>query len=80
MEENKVYDIVRNIPLKGGGMIAAGQQVTKTHGVFYLNGGMLPREYQEDFRGLVYAEENTGWNYLRPIVTRTAWSNSKEDI
>lgn len=79
MEDNKVYNIVKNIPLKGCGMISAGQQLTKTHGVFYLNGGMLPPDYQADFRGLVYAEENTGWNYLAPIKSKTAWANNKED-
>ena len=79
MEENKVYNIVKDIPLKGGGKISRGQQLTKTHGVIYLNGGMLPIDYQKDFNGLVYAEENTGWNYLAPMITKTAWSNGKED-
>lgn len=79
MEENKVYDIVKDIPLKSGGKISKGQKLTKTHGVFYLNGGMLPIDYQKDFNGLVYAEEHTGWNYLAPIKSKTAWSNGKED-
>ena len=80
MDENKVFSIVKNIPIKGGGMIPAGRQLSRIHGMFYLDGGILPPDYQEDFRGLVYAEENTGWNYLRPMISKTAWSNSKEDI
>lgn len=77
--ENEVYDIVKNIPLQGGGMIEIGHKLTKTHGVFYLDGGMLPKSYQEDFRSLLFAEKNTGWNYLRPVITREAWKNGKED-
>lgn len=79
MYENKVYDIVRNIPLKGGRMISSGKRISFIHGVFYLDGGMLSKEYQEDFRGLVYAEEHTGWNYLRPVIVKEAWKNGKED-
>lgn len=71
--ENKEYEIVKTIPLKGGASISAGQILTKTHGVFYLNGGMLPKAYQEDFRQLVFAEENNGWNYLVPITQRAAF-------
>ena len=80
MEENEIYDIVKDIPLKGGGKISKGQKLYKTHGVFYLNGGMLPKQYQQDFDGLVRAEEHTGWNYLVPVKTKTAWQNSKEDL
>ena len=46
---------------------------------YYLNGMMLPPDYQKDFGGLVYAEKMTGWNYLAPLKTKTAWTNSKED-
>jgi len=77
--ENEVYDIVKNIPLKSGLTIKAGNKLQKTHGVYYLNGMMLPPDYQKDFSGLVYAEKMTGWNYLAPLKTKTAWSNSKED-
>lgn len=79
MEENKVYDIVKNIPLKCGGMISSGKRISYIHGVFYLDGGMLSKDYQQDFRGLVYAEEHTGWNYLRPVIVKEAWKNGKED-
>lgn len=79
MNEDKVFDIVKTIPLKDGGSIPAGGKLTRTHGVYYLNGGMLPKEYQQDFDGLVKFEEKSGWKYLAPMVTRTAWQNDKED-
>lgn len=77
--DNEFYEIVKGIPLKGGGFIGAGNKLTKTHGVFYLNGGMLPSDYQKDFKELLFAEKSTGWNYLAPITTKTAYSNDKED-
>ena len=77
--ENEVYDIVKNIPLKSGASIHAGGKLQKTHGVYYLNGGLLPPDYQKDFDGLVYAEKMTGWNYLVPVKTKTAFQNGKED-
>ena len=77
--ENEFYDIVKNIPLKSGGFIQAGNKLQKAHGVYYLNGGMLPLDYQKDFDGLVYAEKMTGWNYLVPLKTKTAYQNGKED-
>lgn len=76
MEDNKTYEIVKNIPLKGGAQINAGSMLTKTHGVFYLDGGLLPKDYQEDFRQLVFAEENNGWNYLVPLKTKIAFTKN----
>ena len=72
--ENKTYEIMKNIPLQGGAVIKAGQILTYTHGVYYLGGGMLPKDYQEDFKQLVYAEENTGWNYLVPLKEKIAFT------
>ena len=72
--ENKQYEIIKDIPLKNGARIRAGQLLTKTHDVFYLDGGMLPKDYQEDFRQLVQAEECTGWNYIVPIRQKTAFT------
>lgn len=77
--ENEIYDIVKNIPLKNGAVITAGHKLQKTHGVYYLDGMMLSSDYQKDFSGLVFAEKTTGWNYLVPMKTKTAYQNSKED-
>lgn len=76
MEDNKTYEIIKNIPLRNGAQINAGSMLNKTHGVFYLDGGLLPRDYQEDFRQLVFAEENNGWNYLVPLRTKTAFTKN----
>lgn len=35
--DNEIYDIVKNIPLKSGLTIKAGNKLHKTHGVYYLN-------------------------------------------
>lgn len=77
--DNEFYDIVKNIPLKSGGVISKGGQLQKAHGVYFLNGGLLPPDYQKDFDGLVYAEKTTGWNYLAPLKTKVAYGNNKED-
>ena len=75
--ENEIYEIVKNIPLRNGGDIKAGSKLYKTHGVYYMDGGMLPSDYQEDFDGIVKAEKMTGWNYLVPLKTKIAWENKK---
>lgn len=76
MGENKQYEIIKDIPLSSDGSvkIKAGKLLTYTHGVFYLDGGMLPQSYQEDFKQLIYAEECNGWNYLVPIKQKTAFT------
>lgn len=76
--ENEVYDIVKDIPLKNGGCIKAGNRVQKTHGVYYLNGGMLSSDYQKDFDGLINHEKISGWNYVVPLKTKVAFTNKKE--
>jgi len=74
----EIYEIIKDIPLQGGGTIKKGRQVQKTNGVYYLDGGMLPPDYQKDFDELVNAERVTGWKYLVPLKTKTLWSNNKE--
>ena len=62
------FVVVKDIPLDkdGNNSIKRGSEITLTHGVFYLNGGMLPPDYQEDFRTLLVREMNSGWKYLQP--------------
>ena len=45
-----------------------------------MDGGLLPEDFQEDFRNLIEYEEETGWKYLTPVVTRTAFRNDKEEL
>lgn len=62
------YAVVKDIPLdkEGNHAIKAGNEISLTNGVFYLNGGMLPPDYQEDFRNLLIIEATKGWRYLVP--------------
>lgn len=80
MKQNKEYLVIKDIPLYGGGKIKAGTSITRTHGVYYMDGGMLPKDYQQDFDALIDRESTSGWNYIQPIVKKTAFSNSKEEV
>ena len=63
---DKKYIVVRPIKLYGGGEITVGVSIYEIHGCFYMDGGLLPKEYQEDFYHLIKEEEKYGWYYLRP--------------
>ena len=80
MKQDKEYQVLKDIPINGGKAIEKGSMVTRTHGVYYLNGGMLPRDYQEDFDTLIETEEVTGWNYITPITKKRAFKNTKEQV
>jgi hypothetical protein len=45
-----------------------------------MDGGLLPKDYQEDFDALIEHEENYGWKYLSPVITKTAFKNEKEGL
>jgi len=80
MKPDKEYTILKAIPLGNGKEIAKGTMITRTHGVYYMNGGLLPQDFQEDFDSLIEKEEYEGWNYICPIVKKRAFGNSKETI
>ena len=80
MKQDKKYEVLKNIPINGGKAIEKGSIVTRTHGVYYLNGGMLPGDYQEDFDTLIENESINGWNYICPLVDKRAFGNSKETV
>ena len=80
MKQDKEYQIIKAIPLGNGKEISKGTMITRTHGVYYMNGGMLPQDFQEDFDQLISREEQDGWNYIVPIKTKRAFGNSKEDV
>lgn len=65
MREGK-YTLVKDIPLGGGEKIKAGTSIYLTEGVFYMEGGLLDQDFQEDFRRLLEREERSGYKYLRP--------------
>ena len=65
VQEGK-YTIVKDIPLGGNDKIKAGTSIYLTNGVFYMDGGLLDQDFQEDFKNLIIREARNGWNYLRP--------------
>lgn len=80
MKPDKEYEVIKSIPINGGKAIEKGTSITRSHGVYYMNGGMLPKDYQEDFDALIETEEVSGWNYICPITKKRAFSNNKEEV
>jgi len=80
MKENQEYEIMKDIPLGDGKKIAKGTSITRSHGVYYMEGGLLPPDFQKDFDTLIANEERNGWNYIVPIVTKRAFGNGKEEV
>ena len=57
--------IVKDIPInRGADKIKAGGVITVSHGTIYLNGGMLPLDYQQDFKELIMNDNEH--KYVRP--------------
>jgi uncharacterized Zn ribbon protein len=71
--DDKMYEVVKDIPLTGGSSIKKGTSIYNIHGVYYMDGGMLPEAYQEDFDMLIIEEATHGWNYIVPIKHREAF-------
>lgn len=80
MKEDRTFVINKPIPLGGGKEIAKGTTITRTHGVYYMDGGMLPNDFQEDFDHLISKESKSGWNYIVPVTVKRAFGNSKEEV
>lgn len=80
MKKDKRFLVIKAIPLADGKSIPVNTSIYRTHGVYYMDGGLLPRDYQEDFDMLIDHEEKNGWKYLSPVVTKTAYSNDKEEL
>jgi len=80
MKADKRFLVIKEIPLYGGKKIPVNTNIYRTHGVYYMDGGLLPEDFQEDFKNLIEHEEETGWKYLTPVVTRTAFRNDKEEL
>lgn len=66
MKSSGKFYIVKDIPLVGGGKIAKGEELYLVDDIFYLTGGMVGQEYQEDFMQLLKKEAKQGWKYLKP--------------
>lgn len=79
MKKDKHFLVIKEIPLYGGRSIAINTNIYRTHGVYYMDGGLLPADYQEDFDNLIEQEEENGWKYLTPITTTVAFKNKNEE-
>ena len=71
--EDKKYEILKDIKLTNGSSIKKGTFVYNIQGVYFMDGGMLPQAYQEDFDELIKTEEKTGWKYITPVHEREAF-------
>ena len=60
------FIVVKPIPLGGGDSIRVNTEIDRIHGNFYMDGGLLPLDFQQDFTKLVEREMKTGWKCLRP--------------
>lgn len=80
MKKDAVFEILKDIPIGGGKFIKKGSTLNRTHGVYYLEGNLLAKDYQEDFDNLIEQESLTKWNYICPIVTKVAFdTNGKKE-
>ena len=80
MKPDKRFLVIKDIPLYGGKKISVNTSIYRTHGVYYMDGGLLPEDYQQDFDSLIENEEKNGWKYLSPVITKTAFKNEKEGL
>ena len=80
MKADKRILVIKEIPINGGKNIPINTSIYRTHGVYYMDGGLLPRDYQEDFDNLISYEEENGWNYLTPVVSKIAFRNENEGL
>lgn len=77
MKKNTQYQILKDIPLASGNVIAKGKTIQRTSGLYYLEGILLPNDYQEDFDNLIGHEEQYGWNYIVPFKEVEAFKTRK---
>ena len=49
MKADKRFLVIKEIPLYGGKTIPVNTNIYRTHGVYYMDGGLLPEDFQEEF-------------------------------
>lgn len=74
MKKDQRFIVIKEIPLYGGKTIPVNTDIYRTHGVYYMDGGLLPKDYQEDFDALIEKESETGWKFITPITTKTLYN------
>lgn len=75
MKKNAQYVVVKAIPISGGEEIPVNTSIYRTHGMYYMDGGLLSEAFQRDFDELIERETINGWNYLSPVRTRTLYDD-----
>ena len=75
MQKNAQYVVIKAIPLGGGRQIPVNTSIYRTHGMYYMDGGLLSEAYQQDFDRLIEHESVAGWNYLSPVKTKTLYED-----
>lgn len=77
MKTDERYIVIKDIPLSDNGKIKAGTDIYRIHGNYYMDGGLLPKAYQEDFDRLIDNEEKFGWKYISIISDRAGTPYTK---
>lgn len=68
MKKDARYLIVKDIYVEERDMtIKHGGLVTRTHGCYYLDGGLLDRYFQDQFDRLIDYETENGFKYLKKL-------------
>lgn len=69
MEEYRIVKpIVRgNSTIPAGGKLQLVYPIDSNNATVYMDGGLMPPAYQNNFKRLVNEEKTNGWNCLRPL-------------
>ena len=79
MKKNTQYKVLKDIQIVGGNTIKKGTAIQRTSGLYYMEGYLLPNDYQEDFDNLIEYEEVNGWNYIVPVREVEAFKTKKNN-
>lgn len=72
------FVIAKDIPLIGGKKILANTIIYRIHGCYFMDGGMLPKDYQKDFDDLIDYEEKNGSKYIVKIKLKENYNPADE--
>lgn len=65
------YEVKKDIVLKDGTeLFHKGDKIYMTHGMFYVDMGVLPQEYQAWLKDFFIEEDKIGWPYIGKITTK----------
>lgn len=67
MKPDANYQIIKDIPIKGGQVIKEGTMIYRLHGVYYMDQGIITPDYQEDFNRLIEADSKRVPKYIVQI-------------